>query len=251
MTNELKEMFSSNNTQVNTAGARSLAGTAQLTNLSASIAKSVLQNVEKNINDFKELVEKSKQFHDSMDELIAKAYDLDAVDVKFLKDLGEDTLDAMLKSQQSKRSRSKNKTMTIDNYFNMLTGAIAENLIRIAADKPKMASGTRRVSGSVVYTAEELQKYADDQEALRKELRNVQSKKSIMKSKAGFSEDDEHWKALLKAEAQLKANRDSTTVVKTDETREKIEEMLKQFGDKEPKSKEGQELIAQLREMLG
>jgi hypothetical protein len=92
----------------------------------------------------------------------------------------------MLKSQQSKRSRAKSKAMTLDNYTTLLTAAIAEDIIREIYNKPKSAGGFHRAAGTVDYTIDQLQALHDDQEALRKEIRNVQSKKSIMKSKNPF-----------------------------------------------------------------
>lgn len=223
MSENLNNLFNATQSSEATANARSLAGTAQLTNLSVAIANDILKTMNDDFENYKDLVAKSKTDHDAMDQLIAKAYDLNTADVEFLRALDESVLDLMLKSQQSKRSRSKGKVMTMDNYRSMMTGAIAENLIRLVSGKAKTAGGSRHDAGDVTYTAEELEKLQNDQEKLRKEIRNVQSKKSIMKSKEGFSETDERWLALLKAEEQLKGLRDDTkTVVETvvvDETK--------------------------------
>ena len=160
----------------------------------------------------------------------------------------------MLKSQQSKRSRAKSKAMTMDNYKSMMAGAIAENLIRQATGKVKSAGGARRMSGSVDFTAEQLEELRADQEKLKKELRNVQSKKSIMKSKADFSEDDDRWQALLVAEEQLKSIRVSTghtQVVKVDETKEKLAEVLADVDPSSLKAGDSKALLAQIKELLG
>lgn len=230
MSNELNNLFNANQSNETTANARSLAGTAQLTNLSVAIANDILKVMNDNFEDYKELVAKSKTEHSAMDQLIAKAYDLSVVDIEFLKQLDEATLGNMLKSQQSKRSRSKRKVMTMDNYKSMMTGAIAENLIRLVTGKSKSAVGNRHAADAVEYTAEELEVLANDQDKLRKEIRNVQSKKSIMKSKEGFSESDERWQALLVAEEQLKGLRSGTkTVVETvvvDETKNALTEVF-------------------------
>jgi hypothetical protein len=194
--------------------------------MSANIANDILKSVNDSFEDYKDLVAKSKGDHNAMDQLIAKAYDLTAADVEFLKELDETTLDNMLKSQQSKRSRSKSKVMTMDNYRSMMTGAIAENLIRLVTGKSKTAGGSRHDSGNVEYTAEELETLQNDQEKLRKEIRNVQSKKSIMKSKEGFSETDDRWQALLKAEEQLKGLRNDTKTVVVDETKDALTEVF-------------------------
>jgi len=227
MSEQLNTLFNATESQEATANARSLAGTAQLTSVSTTIAHDILKAVNDNFEDYKELVAKSKVDHSAMDQLIAKAYDLSTVDVDFLKEIEEATIDGMLKSQQSKRSRSKSKVMTMDNYTSMMVGAIAENLIRLVTGKTKSASGNRRAAGKVDYTDAELETLANDQDKLRKEIRNVQSKKSIMKSKEGFSEEDERWQALLVAEEQLKSLRvDSVKVVAVDETKNALTDLL-------------------------
>src|SRR5690606_11549012 len=84
------------------------------------------KTVNDNFEEYKELIAKSKSDHGEMDELIAKAFNLADGDAEFLKELDEATLDGMLKSQQSKRSRAKSKVMTMDNYRTMMIGAIAD-----------------------------------------------------------------------------------------------------------------------------
>lgn len=230
MSNELNNLFNATKNQESTTNARSLPGTAQLTNMSTAIANEVLKVANYNFEDFKDLVAKSKTDNNAMDQLIAKAYDLTTVDIDFFTQLNESTLDSMLKSQQSKRSRSKSKVMTMDNYRSMMTGAIAEKLLRLATGKEKSISSSRSAIGSVEYTTEELDVLQNDQEKLRKEIRNVQSKKSIMKSKENFSELDERWLALLRAEEQLKSLRiDIKTVIEMvtiDETKNALTDVF-------------------------
>jgi len=218
-TMSINELFNTNENLEAAANARSLAGTAQLTNLSTNIANSVIKTVESDFDTYKELVTKSKVDHNAMDQLICTAYDLSAVDITFLTELDETTVENMLKSQQSKRSRSKGKVMTMDNYRAMMTGAIAENLIRLSTGKSKGSSGLNRANGSLEYTVDQLAELTGDQEKLRKEIRNVQSKKSIMKSKEDFNEDDLRWQALLVAEEQLKGLRTETKTVVVDDTK--------------------------------
>ena len=168
-----------------------------------------------------ELFKASQREHSAMDTLIEEMVDFDTVDYDFIYQLDDKTVDGMLKSQQSKRSRCKSKAMTMDNYKSMMTAAIAEKIIRLATGKTKNAVGVRRGTGTVTFSDEELEALRVDQEQLKKELRNVQSKKSIMKSKADFSEEDERWQALLVAEEQLKSIRVSTRgarVVEVDTT---------------------------------
>ena len=99
-----------------------------------------------------------------------------------------------------------------------------------------------------------LQLLKEDQERLKKEIRNVQSKKSIMKSKADFSEEDERWQALLVAEEQLKAIRVSTgrtQVVKVDETKDALAEKFADVDLEHMNAKDSKVLLAQIKEMIG
>lgn len=234
MSENLNTLFASKEQETSTS-TRSLAGTAQLTSLASTLTATCLKAVEANIADFHELLTKSKSSHDAMDELIAKTIALDTVDVGFLKELDEETLNAMLKSQQSKRSRSKSKTMTMENYRTMMTAAIAENLIRTATGNVKNATSTRRRAGQVGYTDEQLAELAADQEKLRKEIRNIQSKKSIAKSKKDFDETSDTWQELLKAEEQLKSMRTNgggtTKTVIVDTTKERLSELFAMVKD--------------------
>lgn len=250
----INEMFNATETNEATANARSLAGTAQLTAVANELVAECIKKLNDNLDEYREDFEASKHDHNAMDKLLAKLIDFDTVDVEFIKELDETTVDGMLKSQQSKRSRTKSKAMTMDNYKSMMTGAIAENLIRKATGKAKSAGGARRMSGSVDFTAEQLEELREDQERLKKELRNVQSKKSIMKSKADFSEEDERWQALLVAEEQLKSIRvatGGTKVVKVDETKEKLAEVLADVDPNSLKAADSKEMLARIKELLG
>ena len=228
--------------QRTTTGARSLAGTAQLTNVAETITADIMQAIEADFDNLNELLNKSKVSHEAMDTLINQLYDMSTVDVQFLRELDEQTIEGMLKSQQSKRSRSKSKAMTLDNYKAMMTGAVAEALIRLITGKKKSA-GARRVGTS--YSEDELKELANDQEALRKEIRNVQSKKSIMKSKADFSEESEEWVQLLDAEKALKDLRATS-----DATKNALQEMLKDVSIDELKAADAKDMLKQILELV-
>lgn len=250
----INEMFNVTETNETTTNARSLAGTAQLTSVANELVAKCINKLNDNLDEYRDDFEASKHDHNAMDALLAKLIDYDTVDVEFIKELEEATVDGMLKSQQSKRSRAKSKAMTMDNYKSMMSGAVAENLIRKATGKVKSAGGARRLSGSVDFTAEQLDALKEDQDRLKKEIRNVQSKKSIMKSKADFSEEDPRWQALLVAEEQLKSIRVSTgraQVVKVDETKDALTEKLADVDIEHLKAGESKELLAQIRAMLG
>ena len=232
---------------------RNLSGTAQLTSLASDIAATIIRTMNEDIEGYKESIQRSQTDSNFMDELIKQFTAYEEADIDFLKELDEDTIDGMLKSQQSKRSRCKSKAMTLDNYRALMTGAIAENLIRKATGKAKNAVGARRVSGSVEYTIEELEALNADQDKLRKEIRNVQSKKSIMKSKAGFSEDDERWIALCKAEQQLKDMRigaASVEYIVVDETKGKLKELLEGKDPEHLKAADSKELLVQIAALI-
>jgi hypothetical protein len=248
----LKDLFTSQKVSNNTNGGNQLGSTANLTRISTDIAREILKRAEADAEKYQAKIVESQQSHDVMDQLINEIYDLTTVDIDFLKKETADVLDRMIKSQQSKRSRAKSKEMTLDNYITMLTGAVAENLLRIAANKPKSAGGGGARRGSVRYSEEELEMFANDPEALKRAIRNVQSKKSIDRSKADFDETSERWQALLEVEAQLKAIRDgqSAEAEKAIEKTNQLEEILATVDLKELKAADAKELLASIKGML-
>ena len=252
MTN-LKELFANNNniSQEVTNRGNQLSSTAELTRISADIAREILKRAEADAEKSQAKIIESQQSHDAMDQLIRDTYDLTTVDSEFLKTESEEVLDRMIKSQQSKRSRAKSKEMTFENYLSMLTGAVAENLLRIAANKPKSAGGGAR-RGTVAYSEEELEAFKNDPEALKKALRNVQSKKSITKSKADFDPESERWQELLKTEEQLKAIRDGQTIEaeKAIEKTNQLEEMLATVDLKDLKAADAKGMLESIKQML-
>lgn len=252
MSNEMNNLFAAEN-NVSTTNGRGLSGTAQLTSVASAIAADIINKMNDNIEVYAEDIKKSQVDNNAMDSLIEKVRPLDEVDCEFLKDIDEATIDGMLKSQQSKRSRCKSKAMTMDNYRALMTGAVAENLIRLATGKEKHAGGPRRAAGAVNYTIEQLQQLEADQEKLRKEIRNIQSKKSIMKSKADFDESDERWQALLKAEQQLKDMRIGTVseIIEVDSTKNALNEILAGRDLTHIKAADSKELLEQIAALVG
>lgn len=242
-TTNLFATISENNSTSN----RELSGTAQLTSIANNLATEILQTMNNNIDEYADAIRASQSDSNAMDKLIEDIKPLEEIDVEFLKELDDETIDGMLKSQQSKRSRCKSKAMTMDNYKALMTGAIAENLIRMATGKKKHAGGARRLAGSVDYTIEQLQELGEDQEALRREIRNVQSKKSIMKSKADFDESDERYQALLRAEQQLKDMRISgSSIVEVDTTKNALTDLLADADIQSMKSADAKALLEQI-----
>lgn len=226
----LNTIFAAENT---TSSARILPGTATLTSLATALAQKIITRMNENIEEYSERISMSVTNNATLDTLIDELIPDYGEDADFLLDLDANTIDSMLKSQQSKRSRLKSKPMNSNTYASLMTAAIAERLIREKTNRSSNGSMNRgRSPESVGYTDEQLNMLAENQDLLRKELRNVQSKKSIMKGKADFSEDSDRWQALLKAEEQLKAHRIGgiTRTVKVDDTKQKLAELFGNSG---------------------
>lgn len=245
----INELFGTTGTAV-TANARSLPGTAELTNIASAAAHNMVKAMEEDIETYRPRIQKSAVDSRELDAIIDEFRPYcDIEDDNILRHMDDETVESMLKSQQSKRSRAKSKAMTLDNYVTLLTAAIAEDILREIYNKPKSAGGFQRAAGTVDFTGAQLEMLAADQEALRREIRNIQSKKSIMKSKADFSESDERWLALLKAEQQLKDLRVSnytTHVVEVDKTKEAVSELLAGKDISKLKSAEAHELLERI-----
>lgn len=248
---KLNTLFSENVESKANFSSRSLEGTAQLTSVASRLAAEVIRTINDNVEEYAELLEASKVDHAAMDRLVAQMVNFEEVDVEFIKVLDDDVIDGMLKSQQSKRSRAKSKTMTLDNYTSMLTGAIAENLIRFATGREKTI-GSGRTGSLVSYTVEQLTAFNEDQEKLRKEIRNIQSKKSIMKSKADFDPNSEAYQALLRAEQQLKDMRIGRTVetVEVDTTKDALKELICTEDVEALSAKSSKELLAKIADLI-
>ena len=227
-----------------------LSCTAKLTETAAEVASNVLDTVESDFENKKALFEMSKTDHSAMDTLIDTTCDLTKVDIGFLKELDEQTLNSSLKSQQSKRSRAKGKTMTMDNYKSMLTAAIAEGLVRLVLNKPRVGYGGFTGRSILDYTPEEIQELAQDQEALRRAIRNVQSHKCIYKAREDFNEADERYQSILKVEAVLKDLRVTAPRVHTDKTKNKLKEMLEGYDIESLKAADSKDLLKQISQLV-
>ena len=243
----INELFNSN--EITTAGTRGLPGTAELTAVASAEAHRIIKAMEANIETYRPRIQLSAVDTNELNAIIDEFKPMsDIGEDHILRNLSDEQVESMLKSQQSKRSRAKSKAMTLDNYVVLLTAAIAEDILRELYNKPKSSGGFQRKAGSVNYTIEQLERLSNDQEALKREIRNVQSKKSIMKSKVGFDESDERWQALLKAEQQLKDMRTSGApqVVEVDRTKNALHEALDGVDIKHMKADEARALLARL-----
>jgi hypothetical protein len=246
----INELFGTN--IETTTNARTLAGTAALTQVASAGASCAIRRMEADIENYRDRIALSATDSAELDKLIDELKPL--VDIESddpLRFLDEDTVESMLKSQQSKRSRAKGKAMTLDNYKTLMTAAIAEDILRELYNKPKQAGGAKR-RGSVEFTAEQLDALSADQVQLRKEIRNIQSKKSIMKSKADFDESSEAWQQLLTVESMLKGLRvggRSSTVVEVDTTKDALADVLEGVDIEHLKAADAKELLARISEL--
>lgn len=248
----INELFESNNNGEST-NARTLSGTAALTAVSNEAATKAIRMMEADIDNYRERIALSAKDNAELDKLLDELGELYVIaEDDELRFMDEDTVESMLKSQQSKRSRTKGKQMTLDNYRNLLSAAIAENILRELYNKPKQAGGGFKHRGTVDFTPAQLEALSADQAALRKEIRNIQSKKSIMKSKEGFDESSEAWQQLLKAEVMLKDLRiggRGSSVIEVDTTKDALAELLGDIDIEHLKAADSKELLARISEM--
>ena len=247
----INNLFVANN-NITTSITRGLPGTAELTNLSNQYARHIIETMDADAEAYTDRIQLSTVDSATLDDLIVELIPEDyAEQAKFLVDLSDANIDSLLKSQQSKRSRSKSKPMTLDNYHTLMSAAVAEFLIRKITNRKKSAGFGVSRAGVIEYTAEQLEMLGADQDHLRREIRNIQSKKSLMKSKPDFDENDERWIALLRAEQQLKDLRVSadTRVVAVDKTKDDLQAMFECVDIGKLKSADAHELLARIAEL--
>ena len=244
----INDLFATTSDDAKKASTRSLTGTAKLTQLASAYADEFIRVAGTDeIDD--EALQAALKNNNELDALIREALTIDVSyeDTEFFLELGDNAGEKMLKSQQSKRSRCKGKAMTADNFRNLLTAAIAECILRDVFGMEKNAGTGAARHSSLDYTDEELEALAADQVALKKAIRNIQSKKSIMKSKAGFDPSSEQWQQLLEAETRLKSYREKTVrthTVKVDETKAALETLLTDVDVSKMNKSQLMELIA-------
>lgn len=212
----MMNLFVENNNNTVRDSKTAIAYTAQLTQVSAELAKEFFENtVTTGDDELTARIKLAMTDNDELDAMLLEYTGVASTDVEWLKEATEDEIDRMLKSQQSKRSRSKKQTMTQDNFMKMVTGAAAEMLLRKASDKPKNQTTVVKLDGCKL-TEDMAIRFKMDQESLKKAIRNVQSKKTGLRKKG--MEDSPEWVELLEFEAELKALRvggsRTTTVVK-------------------------------------
>jgi|WetSurMetagenome_2_1015567.scaffolds.fasta_scaffold90091_1 hypothetical protein len=272
MTEAMNELFDEKETTTTTSK-RALAGTATLTDFGTKYASQIFTIVGSDLETYKESFIKSQTDNAELDKLIATTFaTIDNIDVALqaqvdlLKTLNNATLNGMLKSQQSKRSRARHNTMTKENYQSLVAAAIAERLIRQALGKSTTSSSSRTGTGraTALFTDDELAALALDQMSLRAEIRNVQSKQSVAKKTDGYEETD-LWKLLVDIKAQLMDIRDpnfrpadhvsdvpvqiQTVTVEVDTTRIAIADLLKDVAIDKLTTKNAKALLVQISAM--
>ena len=228
-------------TNVQANQARGGKETIIMTDVATEVAVSIKQRIN-NKEWAEELVIEAAKDHDKMDAFLQENNLVDVTKFEMLNGLDDDLVDRMIKSQQSKRSRSKSKALTEQVFTAMLVGAICENVLRAMYDKEK--GHTFATNGANTFTDEEYEALANDQEALARAIRNFQSKKSIAKSKANFDENSDYYQTLVETEEKLKSLRtgSSKSVLP-------IKSLLKDVNIDGLKVQEAKELLAKIKEL--
>jgi hypothetical protein len=247
MTTESKGLFittGNGTTEVN--GVRRLRGTAQLVTESDNVALTIIDEIKTDPTKWAEKVQAAKKSHEGafalIDEIVPNA--IEEAELSFLADADDDELNAMLKSQQSKKSRAASKLMTVENFKEKISATAAEKFIRHYY-KPATVRASK--NDVVDFTDDELQAYSDDQELLRRALRNVQSKKSIMKSRVDFDANSDRWQALLKAEHQLKERRLNGQGTSN---KDELRELMETVDVENLKAADSKELLAKIASLI-
>lgn len=244
---KLNELFVTN-TASKANGKRTLSGTAEMTAKADTVVNSIFDALSNDFDANSELFEESKINHSSMDKLIEKfTNNFEDIDYDFLEKYDAEEIKQMLKSQQSKRSRSKSKEMTMDNYRAMMNAAVCEHMIRLATGKTKNHTAGKSLED---YTVEYIQSLSEDQYDLRREIRNIQSKISICKrDNPETYEQLDKYKELLRIEGMLKEMR--VPVEHGPSKIAKVNETLTDIDLEALDIDEAKELIAKLRGIAG
>jgi hypothetical protein len=233
-------IFEQSNTNKATGGSDL---TVRLTMQCTDLANELYTKITTNEEWTTEYIIPILQDHDKLDRFIAEQAPFDETEFEWLVETDSGLVDRMIKSQQSKRSRSKGKQMTQQTVHAILVGAYAENVLRKVCNKPKNQLAAS--IGSVVeYTPEQLAELQADQDNLRRHIRNLQSRASIMKSKIGFDENDPKYVSLLDWQERLKELR--VGAIAAPRANPAVVEMLKDKDFNNMKPTEAKELLAQI-----
>lgn len=187
---------------------RSITGAAMLKTYAMGLASEIMTKIPTADADFIEQIRVSQTDTTALDNLVQQecGAKLNNIDVSAF---GEEEAAKLLKSNQSNRSRRKAMPMTQSNYVEMLTAAIAEWVIRESCGITKHAGSFGTGRQAMVINEATVEQLANDQEALGRAIRNIQSKKSTYKGKHLDTDyaNDAEWLELCEQEAMLKAVR--------------------------------------------
>ena len=161
------------------------AATVLATQIMGKIPQAAAQGDE----EFLQLIKDSQSSVQAMDTLVKQECG-EALVHEEVKQFGEEEVAKLLKSNQSNRSRRKNMPMTQPNYMEYLTAACAEWILRESCGITKSATPFGSGRTALVINDETIAELAQDQEALGRAIRNMQSKKSTYKAK---NQDREGW----------------------------------------------------------
>lgn len=188
---------------------RGLPGATIVKQVAVPLASAIMAKIPQGDEDYLNLIKASQTSTTALDNLVKQ----ECGDALYNEDVAQfDANEAkkLLKSNQSNRSRRKHMAMTQSNYVELLTAAVAEQVIRTSCDMHKSAGAFGGITRqSLEINEETVAALAKDQDALGRAIRNVQSKKSTYKAKHAdhdYEQDDE-WKELLAQEALLKGAR--------------------------------------------
>lgn len=155
--------------------------------------ESAIKAVWTNIDEFDKIVDELLKF-DTFDEQADYLVTLDAKDA-----------DKLLKSQMSKKSRSRHGQATEANFQKLLSAMIGERLLRHYVPVIGKSGGQGNRSNLSMLTDEELAKIAEDQNDVRRRIKNIASLKSTHKRNNADYETTDRWKLLIAIEAQLRS----------------------------------------------
>lgn len=207
----MSDLFAAPEVEV-TESKRGLPGSALVKATATALAGKIMAKIPQGDEQYLALIKASQTSTAAMDDLVKQECGSD-LNIESVAQFDHEEAAKILKSNQSNRSRRKNMAMTQSNYVELLTAAIAEHIIRESCDMHKSATGFGGgVRQSIEINEETVAQLANDQEALGKAIRNIQSKKSTYKAKNADRdyENDEAWLQLLEQERMLKAARKTT-----------------------------------------
>ncbi len=191
-----------------TSSTRKLDLTPQLISISNQRALEIIRFVGANsdIHDLANRVKNEGQASDLF-ELIGRCVEQNVIesDSKFLEGAEDSILDRLLESRRSDRSKSKSKGLSknMSALVTFISSGYAEMLVRLVWNKPYQVSTTD-------YSNDDL---ANDQDALNKKIRSLQSKQSRLSKTAPFIPADQKSLDAVQTEIErLKDLRVGTTV---------------------------------------